>query len=58
MQRTKTQEHINATRVKQAPELAAELDQPIGNGKLMNVRQAMDSYGSGARKAQAPPTCT
>ena len=45
----KTQELIHATRVKQAPEHAAESDKLVGNGKRMNARKAMDSYGSGAR---------
>ena len=44
----KTQELIHATRVKQAPECAAESNKPVGNGKRMNDRKAMDSYGSGA----------
>ena len=44
----KTQELIHATRIKQAPKHAAELDKPVGNGKRMNARKAMDSYGSGA----------
>ena len=44
----KTQELIHATRVKQALEHAIESDKPIGNGKRMKARKAMDSYGSGA----------
>ena len=44
----KTQELIHATRVKQAPKHAIESDKPIGNGKRMKARKAMDSYGSGA----------
>ena len=44
----KTQELIHATRVKQAPEHAIESDKPIGNGKRVKARKAMDSYGSGA----------
>jgi len=44
----KTQELIHATRVKQAPECAAESDKPVGNGKRMNAKKAMDSYGSRA----------
>ena len=35
-------------RVKQAAECAVGPDKPTGNGKLMNTRQAMDSYGSEA----------
>ena len=35
-------------RVKQALERAAEPDKPIGNGKRMNAKTTMDSYGSGA----------
>ena len=49
MQRMKTQELIHATRVKQAPEHAAESDKLVGNGNCMNARKAMDLYGSGAR---------
>ena len=49
MQRMKTQELIHATRVKQAPEHATESNKPVGKGKHMNARKAMDSYGSGAR---------
>ena len=30
-------------------EHAVESDKPVGNGKRMNARKAMDSYGSGAR---------
>ena len=48
MQRMKTQELIHATRIKQAPKHAAELEKPVGNGKRMNARKAMDSYGSRA----------
>ena len=44
----KTQELIHATRIKQAPKHAAELDKPVGNGKRMNARKTMDLYGSGA----------
>ena len=44
----KTQELIHATRVKQAPEHAIESDKPIGNGKRVKAKKAMDSYGSGA----------
>ena len=49
MQRMKTQELIHAIRVKQVLEHATELNKPIGNGKHMNARKAMDSYKSGAR---------
>ena len=49
MQRMRTQELIHSTRVKQAPEHAAESDKPVSNGKRMNTRNAMDSYGSRAR---------
>ena len=45
----KTQELIHATRVKQAPKCAAESDKPVGNGKRMNARKVIDSYGSRAR---------
>ena len=45
-QRMKTQWLIHATRVKQAAERATKLDKPTGNGKHMNTRRAMDSYGS------------
>ena len=45
MQRVKTQEPIHAARVKQAP----ESNKPVGNGKRMSAKKAMDSYGSGAR---------
>ena len=45
----KTQELIHATRVKQAPEHATESDKLVGNGKHMNAKKVMDSYGSGAR---------
>ena len=44
----KTQELIQATRVKQAPKRVAELNKSVGNGKRMNAKKAMDSYGSGA----------
>ena len=44
----KTQELIQATRVKQAPKCVAELNKSVGNGKRMNAKKAMDSYGSGA----------
>ena len=44
----KTQELIHATRIKQAPKHAAESEKPVGNGKCMNTRKAMDLYGSGA----------
>ena len=47
----KTQELIHATRIKQAPKHAAELDKPVGNGKRMNARKAMDSYGNEAWKS-------
>ena len=30
-------------------ERAAESDKPVGNGKRMGAKKAMDSYGSGAR---------
>ena len=45
----KTQELIHTTRVKQALERVVESNKSIGNGKRMNVKKAMDSYGSGAR---------
>ena len=45
----KTQKLIHVTRVKQTPERAAELDKPKSNGKRMNARTTIDSYGSGAR---------
>ena len=48
MQRMKAQELIHATRVKQTPERATESDKPVGNGKCMRARKAMDSYGNGA----------
>ena len=48
MQRMKTQELIHAIRVKQVLEHATELNKPIGNGKHMSARKAMDSYESGA----------
>ena len=48
MQRMKTQELIHSARVKQAPEHATESDKPVGNGKRVRARKAMDSYGSGA----------
>ena len=35
----KTQELIHTTRVKQAPERAAESDKSVGNGKRMNTRK-------------------
>ena len=35
-------------RVKQATEHATGLDKPVDNGKRMNTKQVMDSYGSGA----------
>ena len=56
----KTHELSRATGVKQAPKCAAESDKPIGNGKCMNTKKAMDSHGSEAHthKAQAPPICT
>ena len=58
MQRMKAQELIHATRVKQTPEHATKSDKPVGNGKCMRARKAIDSYESGARhKAQVPPTC-
>ena len=44
----KTQELIQATRVKQALERIAELNKFVGNGNRMNAKKAMDSYGSGA----------
>ena len=49
MQRMKTQELIHGTRVKQALERTVELDKHVGNGKRMNARKVIDSYGSGAR---------
>ena len=39
---------IHAIRVKQAAKRTIELDKPAGNGKRMNARTTMDSYGSGA----------
>ena len=45
----KTQELIHAKRVKQALELAVESDKPVGNGRQVNARKEMNSYGSGAR---------
>ena len=48
MQRMKIQELIHATKVKQTPKHAVEADKYVGNGKRMNAREAMDSYGSGA----------
>ena len=48
----KTQELIHATKVKQTPKHATEADKSIGNGKHMNDRKAMDSYGSGACTSQ------
>ena len=47
-QRMKTHWLIHATRVKQELEHAAELEKPASNGKHMNVKTTMDSYGSGA----------
>ena len=44
----KAQELIHATRVKQTPEHATKSDKPVGNGKCMRARKAMDSYGNGA----------
>ncbi|KAK9990092.1 hypothetical protein SO802_025077 [Lithocarpus litseifolius] len=38
-----------ARRVKRAAERVAGSDKPASNGKCVNTRQAMDSYGSGAR---------
>ena len=35
-------------RAKRAAECAVGPDKPAGNGKCVNPRQAMDSYGSGA----------
>ena len=34
--------------LKRVAECAARLEKPTGNGKFMNTRQAMNSYGSGA----------
>ena len=48
MQRMKIQELIHTARVKQAPERAAESNKPVGNGKCVRAKKAMDSYGSGA----------
>ena len=44
----KIQELIHVARVKQAPKRVAQSGKPIGNGKRMSARKAMDSYGSGA----------
>ena len=43
----KTQELIHATKVKQTPKHTTEADKSVGNGKRMNAKKAMDSYGSG-----------
>ena len=43
-----TQELIHAAIVKQAPKRTVELNKPVGNGKRMGAREAMDSYGSRA----------
>ena len=48
MQRIKTYELIHTTRVKQAPKRAVESNKPVSNGKRMNAKKAMDSYGSEA----------
>ena len=45
----KTQELIHATRAKQAPEHATESNKPVGKGKRMNAKKAMDSYRSEVR---------
>ena len=45
----KAQRLINAARVKREPELTAESDKPVDNGKGVRARKVMDSYESGAR---------
>ena len=48
IQRIKTKKLTHATRVKQAPERVPKSNKPVGNGKRMNIRTTMDSYGSRA----------
>ena len=45
----KTQLLITPQSVKRAAKHVARPDKLVGNGKHVNTRQAMDSYGSGAR---------